>query len=266
MQFYFINRILHKSTFYIALLMGTALSVYYLLADIYPNAKYGGTPYTRWIESFTGSELPNLLFMLMPIIAAVAVADIYISDKKSGFFEHIYSKGQVKRYFLNLYSYNFIGAGLCFIVPLLLNIYGCFMMLPSHKPDMIMDGNDTISLLHSMTLFPELYYMYPFLHMLLYLFIGFIATGLYATLALAFSMFIRYRFMVYISAYIINYLYVSFLPVSLLLTGSYTPTDFSRVTGASDGVSWQIGFSVLTMGIVLGTLIYFIGVKKNVVK
>ncbi|WP_167628837.1 hypothetical protein [Listeria valentina] len=265
MHHYFIRRIFKRKPFQIALATGMLLSLFYLIADIYPNRFYGGSPYTRWIESFTGSEVPHLLFKFMPIIAAMAAADIYASDKKAGFFDHIYLKRKKISYFANLYGYNFILGGVIFIAPLLLNIYGCFMLLPNHQPDLVVTTNEAVPLLNSTTLFPELYYAHPFLHMLMYIGIAFFSAGMFATIALAVGMFLKQSFVIFLTAYIIDYLWNYVIPDDVENVLSYYPTLFSKQI-TSPVLSWQIMVGVLCVGTALATIGYIFGVRKNVIK
>ncbi|WP_439443192.1 hypothetical protein ACSMFR_12195 [Listeria aquatica] len=265
MHHYFIQRILHKRSFQIALLIGTLLSLFYLIADVFPNRLYGGSPYTRWIESFTGSEVPQLLFMLMPIISAMAAADIYAVDKKNGFFAHIYTKNLRKKYFINLYGYNFLFAGLIFVFPLLLNIYGCFMLLPNHPPDLLVTTSEAVPQMFSTTLFPALYYAHPFLHILLYVGIAFLSAGMYAAIALSVSFFVKSSFLIFLSAFIIDYIWTYLIPIDLNDSISYFPTVFSRQI-STPILSFEIMLVVWGSGALLASVLYVIGVKKYVVK
>lgn len=265
MHNYFIQRILHKRSFQIALATGMLLSLFYLGADIFPNRFYNGTPYTRWIESFTASQIPYLLFMIMPIIAAMTAADIYASDQNNGFFKYIFVKGKSTKYFIFLYLYNFIAAGLCFISPLLINMYGCFMLLENRKPDLILTVSEPVPLRFSTTLFPELYYRHPLLHMFMYVAIAFLVAGMYATIALASSFFIKKSFLIMLSAFGVDYIWTYLIPESLDSGISYLPTVFSREV-SSPILEWSIMLSVFLGGMIIASIGYLIGVKKYVIK
>lgn len=78
-QFFF-KRLFRTKTFYIALGIGTVISLANFFIDIFPNRYYGNTPYTIWLESFSPSRLPQIYFQIFPILAVLPMASIYFKD------------------------------------------------------------------------------------------------------------------------------------------------------------------------------------------
>ena len=83
MFLYFWKRLLHKKNFYLALLAGAMLSMLYIAKDVYPYRalKYGHSVYTIWMGGFNGSIYASLFYLLVPLLAAIPMADTWLSDK-----------------------------------------------------------------------------------------------------------------------------------------------------------------------------------------
>ena len=71
----------------------------------------------------------------------------------------------------------------------------------------------TVSLYGKETLFPSVFYDYPLLHICLFLFFAFCIGGLLAGVALALSGLLKNIFMVWVSVFVLNYLYESLVGI-----------------------------------------------------
>ena len=99
------------------------------------------------------------------------------------------------------------------IFPLAINLYACFLLVPDEKPDLILWDTHTVSLYGKETLFPSVFYDYPLLHICLFLFFAFCIGGLLAGVALALSGLLKNIFMVWVSVFVLNYLYESLVGI-----------------------------------------------------
>lgn len=260
---YLLKRTLRNKSCHIALAAGFLISIGYFVLDIWPNRNYGGTPYNMWIESVTASQFPSIFFTILPIIAALPMAGTYFRDKNNGYIDLIMCKGNGKIYFKSLFGLNFLAGGFAIALPLILNVYLSFMVLIDRKPDLVTDDPLNITVFDPITIFPELYFSHPLVHMLLYIFIGFMMAGMMASVALAFSLFLKNRFFVYLSSFILTYIY-SAIAMMNESTRNYIP---SRIVVQTGGVSSINSFLIVeTVGICLSLAIYIGGVKKNVIK
>lgn len=70
-----------------------------------------------------------------------------------------------------------------------------------------------MSLYGKETLFPSVFYDYPLLHICLFLFFAFCIGGLLAGVALALSGLLKNIFMVWVSVFVLNYLYESLVGI-----------------------------------------------------
>ena len=254
-----------KKTIYLSVAVGTILSLLYVCINVMPYTeyKYHQSPYTLWIGSFSSSIFAELFFMMVPILAALAMSDIFLTDKKSGYLNLIVNMGKKKEYSINLFLANFLMAGLCVVIPLIINIYCCFCLLPDIKPDIIAAESTVVSLYGNDTLLPQLYYAHPLAHMLLYVAIGFVTAGMMASIALAASTFLKNKFFVWLSPFLLNYIYMSVL-VAVLQEGTraYLPGAIMRqVSGAGNAGSVVL---VLSVGLVGSMILYFWRMKKSV--
>lgn len=114
MFLYFWKRLLHKKNFYLALLAGAMLSMLYIAKDVYPYRalKYGHSVYTIWMGGFNGSIYASLFYLLVPLLAAIPMADTWLSDRQSGYYQFVQTRNKTKQYFRGLYVCNFTAGGL----------------------------------------------------------------------------------------------------------------------------------------------------------
>lgn len=114
MFLYFWKRLLHKKNFYLALLAGAMLSMLYIAKDVYPYRalKYGHSVYTIWMGGFNGSIYASLFYLLVPLLAAIPMADMWLSDRQSGYYQFVQTRNKTKQYFRGLYVCNFTAGGL----------------------------------------------------------------------------------------------------------------------------------------------------------
>ena len=104
----------------------------------YRALKYGHSVYTIWMGGFNGSIYASLFYLLVPLLAAIPMADTWLSDRQSGYYQFVQTRNKTKQYFRGLYVCNFTAGGLVTIFPLAINLYACFLLVPDEKPDLIL--------------------------------------------------------------------------------------------------------------------------------
>ena len=260
---YFLNRLLRRKLCWLAFAAGCVFSVLYFVKDVWPYDLYEATVYTIWIESFTISDIPILLYNMVPLLSAFAAADIYLSDKNSGYLNILFAKTNPRRYFGSLYLVNFVAGGLTLLLPLTLNLYLCFLVCPDRVPDLLAEGTNNVNAIGYDVLFPQLYYTHPFLHACIYIGLGFLAAGIFATIGLALGCFVKQRFLVWIGPYLVNYAFSS------LSTAAFGGPRFTLLSvyamfyTTGQGVTPMKAFLVIGSWLLAATLLYWTGVKKN---
>lgn len=260
---YFINRLLRRKLCWFAFAVGCAISVYYFVHDVVGAYNlYEATVYTMWIETFTGSDIPSMLYTVVPLLASVAAADVYLKDKNSGYLNVVFSKTSRKKYFKDLYLINFVVGGLTLLLPLALNLYLCFLVCPDRAPDMLHEGTNLVNPMKDRVLFAAMYYEHPFLHACIYVVLGFIAAGIFAIIGLALGCFVKHRFLVWIGPYIIDHVLTA---ISVAVSGRslFALKNFYAMFWAVSDVTPVNTALVFGCWLLAGTMLYWIGVKKN---
>lgn len=147
---------------------------------------------------FRTTSLSNLLFILMPVLVAMGYSDSYLEDMNSGFLKSILIRASKKTYLISKYLANFIIAGITTAVPLLIDLIIIVTTQPAIKPDMFSSNT-----FFQGSMAVNLYMNHPIIFILLWIFIYFMFSGAIASITLAFSNFIRNKFIVVILPFII---------------------------------------------------------------
>jgi len=218
--------------FYLALLIGGIIAAVHCALEVIPYAfqldeyvamnlpmMYPGWLYSSWIGgNVTMSSF--LLFLILPILASLPHGDTFFTDAKSGFIHNLCIRADKKHYYIAKYISAFLSGGIAVIFPLVLNFYLSSLFLPAMKPEV----SSFNTLLGENSSFPHLYFSYPFLYVILFLGIIFIFSGLFSTVSLLSSYYVRYRFLVLVFPFIIYLFLVAFF--NLLGFQNWQPTNF----------------------------------------
>lgn len=267
MSKFFLRRALSSKPLYFILFVTIVIAFLHIFQeatefenDLSYNYGVLNTPYQSWIEFGLGSYYRYILFLLLPLIAAIPMADMYAKDRQTGYLKSILSKGKMKKYFRGLYISNFLVAAIVIATPLLVNMYLAFMTLPNIKPDPLLDGNpkDIMS-----TMLPALYYDFPILHMLFYILLACLFAGMYASISLSVSLYVRNRFVILISAFLFN------MGLSLIFEFmnkyEWIPINFLTQHSGQPYPSMVAMGIIFTVGMLGSTMLYTIGVKNRVI-
>lgn len=264
MFIYFLNRLLRRKLFYTAVIFPSVISALYFVFNVLPAQNLNReTVYSMWIESFSASELQSVFFLLIPLFAAMAMSDVYITDKATGYLDIILNRDSGRKsYFKILFYMNFIASGLCVLIPLIINLYLCLLVCPDRKPDIVIDGTNIINYYGTDTLLPQLYYEHPHIHVLIYLLLGFLVGGIFGSVALASSFFVKNRFLVWVGPLVCNYFYM--LLINMLIKDGYR-FSLIFICMQQAGQSELVGtIFTLCAWVALCVTVYTIGVKKRV--
>lgn len=262
---YFWIRLAKKRNFYIALLLGIVISIMYIINDVYPysNVKYGHSVYDIWMGGYTGSIYATLYYLVLPILVVVPMADTYLTDRKNGYYAMVKSRKKKNEYFGGLYVCNFIAGGIVSSVPLVFNIYMCFLLIQDKKIDMIVGETHNVTLYGGEVLFPTIYFEQPLVHMLITIFCTFIIGGVIASLALAFSCLIKNVVVVWISMFVINYLYESIEGIICGNGGAtYQLLTYAHQVAPSGKMELLSLLVMLAGGVIISATMFYLGVKK----
>lgn len=169
--------------------------------DIYPISVFNS-----YIGLSMTSVWTYVLFMIFPLIASLPYASSYLSDVKGGYVKTIFIKTKKVYYFLAKLLAVFLSGGTVVLLPLIINLLLTALCVPAVIPD-ISVGTFPI---FGDSFAADLYYTHPFIYILMYDLIIFVTSGVLACTALAFSHFIKYKYVVTLSPFLL-FMAISFI-------------------------------------------------------
>lgn len=254
------KRAFFNKQFVIVALIGILLSITHFFTEIFPNIRYynGGSatfsPFLKWISNDKFSIYSLLLFMILPILASIPYSDSYWIDKNSGFLKNIYTRAKKTDYILSKYITNFIVGGVSITLPLIVSLYLLFMSLPAINPSIFFQGD------LGRNMFSSLFYLHPYMYILVYLFMSFMFGGVFASIGLAVSTYCKNKFLV---VAIPTILYIS---MSILEIAGFPQLVPSKFLSAGQPVQNINIISIIMIFMILficSLVLYIIGVNSD---
>ncbi len=228
-----------------ALIIGCAVT----LSDIFNVLKFTGfmgkyppSLYQYWIGVEFRSLQNTLYFMLTLILAALPFADSYFCDKR-GYIKQIVTRVSRKRYLSAKYLAVFLSGGLAFSVPLIVNFIAVACICPALSPQA---STGTFATYENGFL-SLLFISHPLVYCAFYTVYDFLIAGLFATVSLTAALFIKNRFAVLASPFILFLLWS-------VITGGLNLGNFDayNILRASQGFSPKPdAFSIIAVPLVL---------------
>ena len=157
------------------------------------------SPYTRWIPVDRIEFWANLFVFIAPMLIALAYSWSLRSELLSGYAQKLYVAVTRPRYYLSKALVTFVAGGLIVAVPLVIDfiILACF--LPLYTPSII---DVTAFGIYSKVPLSQLFYQAPWAFVAVRLLIDFVLAGLWATLVLGLSLFLRNRVVLMVGPYL----------------------------------------------------------------
>ena len=157
------------------------------------------SPYTRWIPVDRIEFWANLFVFIAPMLIALAYSWSLRSELLSGYAQKLYVTVTRPRYYLSKALVTFVAGGLIVAVPLVIDfvILACF--LPLYTPSII---DVTAFGIYSQVPLSQLFYQAPWAFVVVRLLIDFVLAGLWATIVLGLSLFLRNRIILMVGPYL----------------------------------------------------------------
>lgn len=157
------------------------------------------SPYTRWTPVDRIEFWANLFVFIAPMLVALSYSWSLRSELLSGYAQKLYVASGRPRYYLSKAIVTFVAGGLVVAVPLVADfaVLACF--LPLYTPSII---DVTAFGIYSQVPLSELFYQAPWAFVAVRLLIDFALAGLWATLVLGLSLFLRNRVVLIIAPYL----------------------------------------------------------------
>lgn len=182
---------------------------------------FASSPYTRWIPVDRIEFWANLFVFVAPMLVALAYSWSLRSELTAGYAQVIYVASGRPRFYLAKAIVTFVAGGLVVAVPLIVDfaILSCF--LPLYTPSIV---DVTAFGIYSQVPLSSLFYQAPWAFVIIRILIDFILAGLWATLVLGLSLFLRNRVLLMV---------VPYLALIALKYGSEQLYALAKVSGPS---------------------------------
>lgn len=185
----------------------------YIAQSLDPNGNpmsQASSLYTHWIGGEATSLGFTLFFTLLPLIAAFPYGWSYFLENKTGYVKTVVTRSSKWHYYLSKYMATFTAGGLVVLIPLVVNFLVVASFIPAITPSKLHHPLPYGVEIGSM--WSQLFYTHPIIFVILYLLLDFIFAGLFATMSLAISFFVK------------NRIAIMLLPFFLLLGLHYSRT------------------------------------------
>ena len=211
--------------------------------------------YGRWFGMST-DFLAIMFYYILPLLAVYPGAMIYYKDRKSGYVKNLYTRFSKNKCLIIKYITTFISGGVAVVIPLLTAFLLTSLYAPARIPDSLV-MNPVVDI----NMWSELFFTHPLLYTLGYMLIDFIFGGLFACLAMSVSEFVKHKFSVFISSFLVVAA-LSFVCVQLNLD-YLNPQNF---LSPAQFVTAANGYVVLIEALILFVVsfsLFYIGGKIN---
>ncbi len=251
-----LSRTLGSIRFRAAAATGTIIAILHFLMDVLPITKrldiWKGDPfltphsaYGHWIGMDSSTIWPVLLFMVLPLLAAVPAADSYWFDHDSGYLSQIRLRCKARHYKIAKVVSVFASASLVTAIPLATD----FLLTSAVLPCVIPEAASNLYSITDQSIFGSLFYQHPMMYILGYIVFDSLFIGVWTTLSLSLSRWLTQRFQVLLAPFLI-YMLIYFFSVWSGLPGASPMAyllPFQPVKGLSPVVPCWMLIGVLTV-------------------
>lgn len=166
--------------------------------DSYPLSAFG-----KWIGGENSSLQPTLYYLIIPILCAIPYGKTYYFDLKSGYINQLIIRGEKKDYLVAKLMAAFLNGAVLSAVPLLFDFLLTGTVLPAIMPQ---SGSGLFSISPG-SIMSELFYVHPYLYLLLYLLLNATFFGLLNTISFWAVDFVENSFWIILMPFIV-YIFV----------------------------------------------------------
>lgn len=161
--------------------------------------------YNSWIAVNHLDSATELFFVLIPFVVLMGYSWSLASDFKSGYIEQLTTRASRKQCYSARFIATFLSAGTLVAAPPLVNFLLLALFLPSWTPsivDQFYTGIGGAYDLSNNAVLTALFYTNPVLFVLARTGLDFVLCGLWATLVLSLSLFVRNRVVLVVVPYV----------------------------------------------------------------
>lgn len=183
------------------------------------------TSFSRWIGQDFLTLASALFFVLFPLFSAFPFAWSLLEEQKSGYVKNVLIRTKKLNYFLSKYLTVFISGAVVVLIPIIVNFFIVSSFIPSIRPDVFYDIYYGIGV---GDLGVNIYYNNPFVFVVLSCIICSIFGGLFATISLMLTFFVKNKYAVLLLPFLIflGINYISGLPQVSSMFGEISPIKY----------------------------------------
>ena len=144
--------------------------------------------FSAWVGGDTLSMASTVFFSLIPICAALPYAWSYHTEKKCGYIKNIFIRTNRGKYYAAKTIAVFASGALAVLIPYIINI----LLVSAHIPYYFTwAGYNFYNRVYFGTMWADVFFTNPFLHMLLFVLLNTLYGGIFALLSYAVSFYIK---------------------------------------------------------------------------
>jgi len=205
------NRAFKNRSFYLSLSIGFSIVMAHIIMVVIGKSEnplkffgngltYPYSVFNSWIGGDSTNPYLSAYSTIFPILATMPFGISYLNDLKKGYVKNIYTRTNRINYCVSKYVATFVMAGIAVVIPMIFNLLITSAMVPSLLP--VMNGMFSIG---GGNLWSGMFYMHPYIYVLMYLVVYFIYGGVFASLALVGAFFVDNMFLLTLFPFIVYY-------------------------------------------------------------
>ena len=206
-----LKRAIANRNMLITLILGIAITLPHTISNFFNELEYKS--YVLENNLATGADLSSLFgrwfgmnididgtmyFYIFSILAVYPAAMIYFSDSKSGYIKNLYTRCDKLKCLLSKYISAFVAGGIAVTLPLFIAFLLTALYAPARLPDPIV-----MNTIVDKNMWSTLYFEHPLIYTIGYIAIDFIFGGLFSCFAMSVSDYVRHKFSVFISSFLV---------------------------------------------------------------
>lgn len=193
-----LNRAFRGRYMMIVLLVGCGLSLWHFYDYIWPlrscvlQGSYPLSSFDRWLGGENYSFQAKIYFMFLPILCALPHSASWLFDGASGFGNQVIIRRGQRDYVRAKYLVTFLSGAAVAVLPLLFDFLITNLVVPAVCPQ----AGYGLSPINATKLWGDAYFSHPFLYLLVYLLMDGAFYGLFTTLSLTGTIYLKNRYLV----------------------------------------------------------------------
>lgn len=274
------SRLFRRKELYISIAIGIILCIWLsivsnnlfqehlsILSEVGPQGTlfpYLASVFNRFIGIDYFALPTTILFGIFPLITVFPYATTYIEDCNSGYIKNIVVRTSKFHYYISKIIVTMFSAAFVVLSIFFFSIVITTMFIPEIQPQ---STSLTFPVTSSDAMWSSIYRTHPYVYLLLYSLLDAFFYACFALLALLFSSFIRYRFIVLIIPTILFYLttkVLSYIQPWFIDSWKWMPEAYLRQYQITHAKLTPILVEMLILICISLLVFFFVGDKKNV--